>query len=221
MGDVVAVAAGQAVAAVRTGAADDRVRLTDIDVADGRTLWSRTVALAGTPETASFAASRGVLVWSVTWVGGGLVGAIDLGDGQTLWQKASTLAGWIAVGPWAVGGPAVWQAPSALEAISLTSGTVAWRGPAATPVAALGGRVLAAAPSVGVAGDAWLWLTPPTADGPNGRALTSAAGPSAGAAPTPPVSLYCGVGALGAMLVAEERGGDLWSVAARATDKGA
>jgi hypothetical protein len=211
VGDLLALGGSVAITGVRQGTSASRVRLMALSLRTGGVLWTHTLVAAGPPATASFGVSEGVLVWALTWPGGGSAGAFALATGKALWRVPNTLADWIAAGGAAIAGPAPWQAPSALVARSLASGAVLWQGPAAAPVALLGGRLLtvsaAAAGSLG-----WLWLTPPVDRSPAARAL--AARPSQGAAPAPlpPVAVYCASAGTGATLLAPARPGLLWTV---------
>lgn len=211
VGDLVALGAGVAVVARRLGPAGATVRLTGLSVATGRSLWTVDLAPGAAPATASFAVSEGILVWAFTASGGGAAGAIALGSGAALWQVPNTDAAWIAAAGAAVAGPSPWQPPVPVVARALRTGAVLWRGPAAAPVAAFGGRILAVTATTG---PKWLWLSPPSDPRAANRASATIPAGAAGAAPLPPVAVYCGGGAgRAAVLVAPDRGADLWTVA--------
>ncbi len=211
VGDLVAVGAGVAVAGRRAGAGGRLVRLTGVSVATGRALWARKLTLPAVPVTASFGVDRGILVWAATWPGGGQAMALALASGAALWRMPTAQADWIAAGGAAVAGPSPWQAPTALTARNLRTGAVLWRGPAATPVVSLNGRILALA--LDRAALTWLWLTPPASKG--GVAAAAAPAGAAASAPLPPVAVYCDAGpGAGAVLLAPSRGGVLWAVGA-------
>jgi hypothetical protein len=207
VGAVLAVGRGTLVVGYRS--APDTIALAGLASATGAVRWRARVVLAGAADTASFAVGRGVVVWSATWNGlgngGGEVGAFSLATGAPLWRAPTRLTTWIVADDAAVGGAAVWQSPTALEGRDLDTGRLLWRGGEGQPVAALGGRVLVAAPPV----PAWRWLAPPGVEGMAAPALS----PPLAAAPPPPYDLYCGPS--GATLLAPWRGDGLWRVAAR------
>lgn len=216
VGDLVALGGGIAVAGVRTGGAGRTVRLTALSIATGSVLWRRTLHLGGAPDTATFGVGRGALVAAFTWPGGGSVVATTLAHGHALWQAETDASAWVVGSGVAVGGPEPWQPPAPITARALAGGRTVWRGPAAAPVAVMGGRVLAVRATA--SGPQWLWVTPPSAK--QRAALGRTPSPASLPAPEPPVAVYCQGPGSGAALLAPQRPGDLWRVAAAAAGAG-
>lgn len=156
--------------------------LADVAAETGRVRWRWTLVLPALPVTAHFEAAGRVLLWAVTWRGGGRAGVIRTSTGQTVWQESARQTIWLSAGGEVFAGSPPWQLSSFLAVKSLVTGESLGRIPAGTPVAVLGGRLLLA-PAGGETD--WLWR------GPDGR--TEAAAPAGRGDFAPPYAVYCGL----------------------------
>jgi hypothetical protein len=143
-GRLVALGTSEGIFAALTGFRNRTVQLAAFSWADGHELWTHRIPLPSTPETASFHMTvSGNLLWAVTWGGGGRLTLLQAATGQSIWQVPTRLPLWTTSGPWAIGGAPPWSPLSALEVRRVGTGRAAFTLPIhASPVAAIGGRVL-------------------------------------------------------------------------------
>lgn len=207
-GDVVALGDGTVVSGVRDGALGQVIDLAAFDVTTGARRWQVALTPGFAPRTASFAVAGPDLVWAFTGPGGGgLAGAVALHDGLSLWQAPSRLPVWVGDGAAVVAGASPWQRPARLTVRNAATGRVLWQGGAGTPLAVLGGRLLAETPA-GPATPAHLSLWSVGSAHPVSTPVRTVA-----PAPPWPFSLYCGAG--GATLWTPWQAGTLWSAPSR------